>query len=216
MKTITVKGSGRISVKPDLIVVSMNLESTDVDYEKTMELASEKINELNETLYKVGFEKDSVKTASFNVRTKYENVRDKNGVYKNEFCGYECRHALKVEFDFDTGRLAKVLAVVSGCLAKPEISVAFTVKDPDAVGDELLKAAARDAREKASVLCEASGVTLGELVSIDYNRGEADFRSQTEYAVYGCSRAMKSAVDIDIAPEDIKVNDFASFVWEIK
>lgn len=31
MKTITVKGTGRVSAKPDLIVVSMRLETEDKD-----------------------------------------------------------------------------------------------------------------------------------------------------------------------------------------
>ena len=42
MKTITVKGIGKVSAKPNLIVVSLNLESEDKDYEKTMNLSAEK------------------------------------------------------------------------------------------------------------------------------------------------------------------------------
>ncbi|MDD6927584.1 MAG: SIMPL domain-containing protein [bacterium] len=52
MKTITVKGVGKVSVKPDLIVVSMTLTSEDKEYEKTMELAAEKIKLVTEKIEK--------------------------------------------------------------------------------------------------------------------------------------------------------------------
>ena len=57
MRSITVKGTGRVSVKPDLIVVSMTLETKDSEYEKTMETAAEKIELLNKSLEEIGFEK---------------------------------------------------------------------------------------------------------------------------------------------------------------
>ena len=83
-KTITVKGVGNVSVKPDLIVVSMKLGTEDREYDKTMELAAERISLINDSLEKIGFEKNSVKTTDFNVRTNYESVKDKSGNYKNE------------------------------------------------------------------------------------------------------------------------------------
>ena len=59
MKTITVKGVGKVSVKPDLIVVSMTLTSEDKEYEKTMELAAEKIKLVTEKIEKMRAFKES-------------------------------------------------------------------------------------------------------------------------------------------------------------
>ena len=81
MKTITVKGVGKVSVKPDLIVVSMTLTSEDKEYEKTMELAAEKIKLVTEKIEKIDFEKDAIKTKDFHVNTNYESVKNKNGAY---------------------------------------------------------------------------------------------------------------------------------------
>ncbi len=64
-RTITVKGIGKASARPDLVVLSMNLESINKDYEKAMETAAENINLLSKTLESVGFEKNSVKTTNF-------------------------------------------------------------------------------------------------------------------------------------------------------
>lgn len=217
-RTITVKGMGRVTAAPDYVVISMSLEAHERDYEATMELAAKKIEQLNASLEEIGFEKKSVKTTNFNVRTDYEREKDRNGNYKSVFNGYICSHRLKVEFDFDTKRLAQTLYAISRCLAQPELSISFTVKDPSAVNKALLKSATINAKEKAQILCEASGVELGQLLTIDYNWGELNIVSHTDYMLEEKCMAMPvgGLADMDIEPDDIDVSDTATFVWEIK
>lgn len=215
MRTITVKGIGAVSVKPDLIVLRLSMETAEYEYDAAMKAAAEKIDFLNKALEAAGFEKKSAKTADFRVRADYDRLNDGKGNYTSVFMGYKCRHELKIEFDFDTKRLAKALSEISKCIAKPEISIDFTVKDSSAVSGELLKAAAKNAREKAEILCAASGAKLGELLSIDYNWGELHLYSETDYDVEGKCMMLGAADDMDIEPEEIKARDTATFAWEI-
>lgn len=215
MRTITVKGIGAVSVKPDLIVLRLSMETAEYEYDEAMKAAAEKIDFLNKALEAAGFEKKSAKTADFRVRADYDRLNDGKGNYTSVFMGYKCRHELKIEFDFDTKRLAKALSEISKCIAKPEISIDFTVKDSSAVGGELLKAAVKNAREKAEILCAASGAKLGELLSIDYNWGELHLYSATDYDVEGKCMMFGAADDMDIEPEEIKARDTATFEWEI-
>lgn len=69
-RTITVKGMGRVTTAPDYVVISMSLEAHEMDYEATMELAAKNIELINLSLEEIGFEKKSVKTTNFNVRTE--------------------------------------------------------------------------------------------------------------------------------------------------
>lgn len=218
VRTITIKGMGRVTTVPDYVVISMSLEAHEMDYEATMKLGAKKIEQLNLSLEKIGFEKKSVKTTNFNIRTDYNSVKDRKGNYKRVFNGYVCSHRLKVEFDFNTKRLGQTLYAISRCLAKPELSISFTVKDPSTVNKELLKSATANAKEKARILCEASDVELGDLLSIDYNWGELNIVSRTEYLMEEKCMALSefTLADIDIEPDDIDVNDTATFVWEIK
>ena len=94
------------------------------------------------------------------------------GNYKREFAGYACSYRLKLAFDFDSKQLAKVISAIADCGAQPELSIAFTVKNPARVSEELLINATENARAKAEILCKASGSTLGQLLNIDYNWGE--------------------------------------------
>lgn len=215
MRTITVKGIGAVSVKPDLIVLRLSMVTSEYEYDAAMKAAAEKIDFLNKALEAAGFEKKSAKTADFRVRADYDSLNDGKGNYTSVFMGYKCRHELKIEFDFDTKRLAKALSEISKCIAKPEISIDFTVKDSSAVSGELLKAAVKNAREKAEILCAASGAKLGGLLSIDYNWGELHLYSATDYDVEGKCMMLGAADDMDIEPEEIKARDTATFAWEI-
>ncbi len=216
-RIITVKGIGKASAKPNYVVLSMSLEAQNMNYEKAMDQATTQLEQLRNSLAGIGFEKDSVKTTNFNVRTSHDRVKDKNGNYQSIFNGYIVSHALKVEFDFDSKRLANALSTVATCLANPQLTIAFTVKDATDINEKMLRTATENAKRKAEILCEASNVKMGQLLSIDYNWGELSIYSNTRYDMTEDCMAMMamSESSIDIEPDDIDVSDTATFVWEI-
>ena len=216
-RTITIKGIGKLSLKPDQTVVSLMLKTVHADYDKAKDEAAKHLEQLRSAIAEIGFTKDDLKTTSFDVGTEYENERDKNGNYKQIFVGYRVTHGLKLEFDFDSQRLSKVLGAIAVCIAEPELNVQFTVKDKEAVDAALLESACAKAKVKAEILTKASGVTLGELVSIDYNWGELHLFSQTQYDMEDDCMRMASAAptSIEIEPDDIDISDSVTFVWEI-
>ena len=77
-RTITVKGVGAVSVKPDLIIISMGLNSKDMDYEKSISIASNQINELRSALVKVGFNQEDLKTQDFQVDVSSKWIENKS------------------------------------------------------------------------------------------------------------------------------------------
>ena len=214
-RTITVKGTGRVSLAPDLTAVTMTLDTVDKNYDRAMERSAALLDGLREALAAVGFDKKELKTTSFNVSTRYEGQRDSDGNYRNVFVGYACVHGLKLEFDFDTKRLSAVLSAIARCVAEPSLNVRFTVRDSEAAADALLQSAAENARRKAEVLATASGVKLGELLSVNYSWGELNVYSDTDYCVEEKCMAMPMRANMDLTPDDIELSDTATFVWEI-
>lgn len=215
-RTITIKGIGTAKAKVDYIVISMTLESLHRDYDKAMDLASDKIRELNESLMSIGYLKEDLKTINFNIDTKYNHIKNHDGNYQTIFIGYEIVHNLKLEFDFDTDKLSKTLSVIARCLSHPELNITFTIKDTSKINEELLKSATINAKRKAEILCEASNVILGDLISIDYNWGELDIYSNTTFAFDEKVMPMMETKSIDFEPDDIKLRDTVTFIWEIK
>lgn len=213
---IRVKGTGSINVKPNLIVITMNLESQHYNYDKTMELAADSVEILQNAIESAGFDKEDLKTTSFNIKTHYESYRDNNDNYRSKFDGYICRQSLKIEFDFDTEVMSKVFAAIAKTQISPQLDIQFSVKDKSVISEKLLVSAAKNAKYKAEILAKASGVILGDLVSIDYNWSELHLYSQTRYEVEENCMAVQSSYAPGIEPDDIKVSDTVLFVWEIK
>ena len=216
-RELAVKGIGKAAAAPDLIVLNMNLKVTEPDYEKSMRRSAELLDTLRDAIVSAGHDSKALKTTSFNINTKYENYRD-NGGHKQRFVGYTCYHGLKLEFDLDMPALGATLGAVAGCEANPNFSIRFSIKDPNAVSEQLLESAIENAKWKAAILAKASGVTLGTIQRIDYNWSELHLFSNTDMlmgdgALY-CAEA--APMSIDIEPEEINVSDTATVVWAIE
>lgn len=214
-RTITVKGIGTASVKPDFIAVTMNIVSKDKEYVKSVENANKRIEMLQNAVVSSGFAKEDLKTLAFNVSTNYEGETDEHGRYRNVFAGYVCRYTLKLSFDMDAKRLAETLTAISDSGANAEFSIQFTVKDPERVSAELLRSATENARQKAEVLCAASGAKLGTLLKIDYDWTDINVFSASAYTMERERGIVAAGAVPEFEPEDIKSQDSAAFTWEI-
>ena len=217
MRTIRVTGKGQIKVHPDMTRIVVTLEGKNFDYGITLQRSSEATEEIKELLLPFGFERSDLKTLSFEVDTEYVSYKEKNE-YKQRFDGYKYRHVLKVEFDSDNKRLGKILYALAHCSLNPEFRIGYTVKDPEAVKNELLGKAVRDAIAKAGVLAGAAGLQLGEIQSMDYSWGQINFEV---YPMADCITAPELAegncsYEMDIEPDDIDVQDTVTLVWEIR
>lgn len=213
-RTVVVKGVGTASVKPDLIEISMRVSSVYEEYNAAVEAANKRIAMLQNAVVKSGFAKEELKTLSFDVSAGYDNVPDERGVYRRAFAGYRCAYDLKLSFDMDAGRLAETLTAISGSGADAELSIRFTVKDPESVSAQILKSATENARQKAEILCAASGVKLGALLRIDYDWADVNIVSESKYSMVERGISAAGAVP-EFVPEDIRSRDSAAFIWEI-
>ena len=214
-RTITVRGIGTASVKPDFIAITLNIVSKDMEYTKSVENANKRIEMLQNAVVSSGFAKEDLKTLSFNVRTNYEGETDEHGRYRNVFAGYVCRYTLKLSFDMNAKRLAETLTAISDSGANAEFSIKFTVKDPEKISAELLRSATENARQKAEILCEASGAKLGTLIKIDYDWTDINVYSASAYTMDMERGVVAAGAVPEFEPEDIKSSDSAAFIWEI-
>lgn len=215
MGKITVKGVGTVKTKPDFVYISLELNSLDSEYTAAVNKANERIEKLQNALSAEGYAKDDLKTLNFNVSTEYDYVQ-KNGRNERVFRGYNCSYSLKLGFDFTAKALANTLTAIANSGADAEFSISFTVKEPEKVSEALIASATENARKKAEILCKASGKTLGELVSIDYDWSEVSVYSDSGYALAAAPRMMKADACVpEFTPDDINSSDSVAFVWEI-
>lgn len=215
-RTITVRGTGNISLPPDQILLGLSIETENMDYDATLKAANDRLAALSAAVVGIGFDAEDLKTEDFDISTKYADSWDENGFYHYDFDGYTCRHSLSLAFDLDTDRLSEVINAISASGSDAGLSIRFTVADQSAAEEALLTAAANDAQRKAAILAEASGVQLGSLIAIDYSWSDSALFSTTSmnYAAKG-AMVEEAALDFDFTPQSISQSDSATFVWEI-
>ena len=221
MKTITVKGVGKVSAPVDTVELSFRIWEKDKAYETALKGASDKVDALERALVRSDFPKEDFQAEGFHVNTEYEGVRDENGDYRNVFAGYVCTYEQRLRFDFDVARLSKALNAVARSKSQPELNVSFTVKQPELLQAQLLEDAAASARTRAEILCRASGMKLGGLQTVEYDVSHLNFRSNTMMEVADCAMPMmasgsaKRSMAANFRPQDIDLQDSAVFVWEL-
>ena len=216
MRTIRVTGKGQINLHPDMTRITMDLEGVYKDYMDTLRESSRATEKMKKLLAPFGFEPSDLKTLSFDVDTYYESYKEK-GEYMRRFAGYKYSHRMKVEFDSDNVRLGKILYALANSSLHPELRLSYTVKDPEAVKNELLGKAVQDAVAKAGVLSGAAGLKLGDIQSMDYSWGEINFEMQPVMREMAMPTAGLggSSYDLDLEPDDIDVSDTVTVIWEI-
>lgn len=212
-RTITIKGVGKASTKPDSIIIKLKLKSSEIEYDDSMALAIRKNNKLTQALVGIGIEKRWIKTSDFNIKTEYEDYRDLNDDWKSKFVGFACSQEINVAFDYDTKLLGRAINALALSKTDPEISIVFTVKDKDGMKNEMLQNAAENAMSQAKALCRATNTKLGSLLNIDYSWSEISFNSRTNYLMEA-SYEYEDALDIQA--EDIDIRDTVTFIWELE
>lgn len=220
-RTIRVIGKGNLSVKPDTVRLIMTMEGMKEEYDVALEESANMTEHLKQMFSDLGFAREDIKTLSFNVTTEYESYQAKDKSWKRRFEGYKYVHRMKIEFPADNKRLGKVLYKLGHSPVRPEFHIEYTVADMKRCKNELLSNAVTDSKEKAEVLTKAAGVSLGEIVAIDYSWAEIDFvsRPMDKLMLEECcirGGMPEEAYDIDINPDDIDVTDNVTIVWGIK
>ena len=219
-RTIRVTGRGKMNVKPDTIELNIFVSKVYPEYAEAMEASAEMTEVLKAAAERAGFDPRDLKTTGFSINMNYEGVYDEKGNWKNKFAGYRYDHNLALRFDADNVKLGKMLWELSDCGADAEISINHTVKDPEPVRNELLAKAVKDSRTKAEVLAAASGVSLGDIISVDYSWGEMQIYNRTvDNMTFGGAAKMsmtEESFDMDIEADDIHIRDTVTVIWEIR
>lgn len=219
-RTIRVTGRGKMNVKPDTIELNIFVSKVYPEYAEAMEASAEMTEVLKAAAERAGFDPRDLKTTGFSINMNYEGVYDEKGNWKNKFAGYRYDHNLALRFDADNVKLGKMLWELSDCGADAEISINHTVKDPEPIRNELLAKAVKDSHTKAEVLAAASGVSLGDIISVDYSWGEMQIYNRTvDNLTFGSNSKIsmtEESFDMDIEADDIHIRDTVTVIWEIR
>jgi uncharacterized protein YggE len=162
MRLLKVQGKGRVNVEPDLVVLSFGVETKARDYAECLQDLNARAEDLRSSMTVGGLDRAKLKTSAFNVRveTQYTGGR-------HVFAGYCASHNMTIELPVDKELLNRTLRHIAHGHSGAEITLAFSVKDKDALRKRVLMEAVRTAKVNAEILASAAGMCLGKLQQID-------------------------------------------------
>ena len=122
--------------------------------------------------------------------------------------------------DADNDLLEKTLERIVESQAGPEISLEYTLRDQEDAREELIFRAVEDAINKAYIISQASGVGMGDILTIQYSMEEPDFISPTrnhipEAAVMMAARTGGQKLAGDVRPMNIELEDTVTIILGI-
>lgn len=210
-KTITITGTGKVSTKPDIVIIRFPMSKLDYDYEDAIKELNQSVAILRGLLAKRGLDKELLKTTDFSVKVKHK-YNDKTNEY--DFKGYEASHDLKIELPFEQETLNQIITAISVELPFVNFSINFKASNSEELTQKVLENAVANATQSANTIAKASGVKLKEIIKIDYSFSEVQFitRRFDSEAIY--SEASDSMPDIN--PEDVSAEKNITMIWEIE
>lgn len=213
-KTITVSGRGNIHIVPDVTRVEIKIISLFDTYEIAYQMAEDNLRDIKKIMVNNKLDTKLPKTIHFNIckqtRSKYDKYHNYEG---EEFIGYELSQTIKIDLGMDNKLLTKVVREIGGNLTDVELNIGYTVRDPRPHQLKMLERAVKDATEKARIMAQAAGCSLGLVKTIDYSEKEIHIYSQARNIAEPCDAAKCTESSLDITPEDLCAGEDVVVTW---
>lgn len=157
---IAVNGTGETRISADTAVISLGVSARDRDVLKAQQTVNENIAGIRQALLGNGVAEENINTDYMSIYAIYDYNED---VEKVQAYNASTTLAVKVTDMDSVGRLIDE-AFAAG--ANTLNGISFSASDTDEARNESLKAAVGEARAKAEVLAEASGLKITGIETI--------------------------------------------------
>jgi len=213
-KLITVTGRGSIHVVPDVTRVQLTLASIHESYEEAYQQAKDNTDALIKIMNAVKLDASLPKTIHLDIDKKFESQYDKYHNHIGEkFVGFRLDHEIKIDLGMDTVLLNSIVKLIGQNLKQAEINISYTVKDPRPAQLKMLDRAVKDAKEKAEIMAQALGCTLGLVKDINYSVHEVHIYSEARNIHSADEAICCNEEALDITPDDLAVSDDVTVKW---
>lgn len=98
-RELRITGEGKLSLTPDVVVISLPVESICELYSEAIDCLNQKTEIVLDILKKNYLNKKDLKTTNFDIREEWKYYRDNNR--DAELIGFKASHDLKLELPLD-------------------------------------------------------------------------------------------------------------------
>jgi hypothetical protein len=209
---ITVSGEGKVYTVPDVATVTLGIETNGSSVDEITEKNVSAMNKIIQELKNLGIEEKDLQTTQYSVYPQY-NWTEKEGRIPD---GYTISQNVKVKIrDFD--KISSVLTAGTENGANIVNSLQFEVDDAEQFKADARAKAIAQAKEKARVLAEQSGIKLGDIINVYENSYYSPVSSYSTKEALGMGGAEDQAIQIpQIQTGEQEIRATVNLVYKIK
>lgn len=200
--TITIEGSGNLSVEPDTVSINIGVSTNSSNAKNAQENNAKIVNDIYTNLYSLGLSKNNIETSSYNFSPTYDSEN-------NKINGYSVNNTITITTN-DTSSIGEIIDVSLKAGANQVNSITFSRKNATSLKQEALKQAVTDAKNKANAIAKELNVEIINVVSVNE-------QNVSVYSNRLNSYALKSAeIGTTISSANVDINATVNIVFEIK
>jgi len=206
---IWVTGVGKVTVTPDVAVISLGVQAQSSTVADAQQQASQAMAAVMAALKSNGVADKDITTQYYNISPVYSYDRDTG---KQTLEGYSVSNTVsaKVRQVGNAGVVIDAVAVAGGDYTRVN-SVTFSVDKPEQYNEQAREAAMTDAANRAKQLAKLAGVKLGKATYIN------ETLSNTVQPIYfdSSSKATPSVAPTPISPGETDITLTVQVVYSI-
>lgn len=218
--TIKVTGKGSVHVVPDVTQLDINVDRVYNDYAQAYAKGKDNSEWMCKILTFNKLNEKMVKTLRMDIDEHTHAKYDAHDHYIGQVVdGYSLTQRFRINIDKaidkDNVLLNCIIKGVGKFIDGAEVNVGYTVKDMRPYQLKMIERAVKDAREKASIMLNALGCSLGDLVHIDY--GDREMHVFHQARTYNCAADCKASTpeSLNITPDDLVSSEEVDVTWAI-
>lgn len=210
---VAVSGHGRVSIDPDTGIVNLGVEVSGPELDTVQADAAQRMEAVIAAMQDAGIAEDDITTSNYNVWAdrNYDEPAQTDDAPDQSIRAYFVTHTITAKVR-DIDQVGAIIETGINAGANTVQGVHFTIEDPGNAVSEARELAVADARTKAEDLARITGVTLGDVISIE----------EVSYTPYPTARAESGSVAQDAAAVAPPINPGSSVIsvqvevsWEI-
>jgi len=151
---ITANGTGEVRVSADTAVISLGVNARDKDVLKAQQKANETIAAIREALVKQGVKEEHINTDFINIYAIYDYKED-----QEQIVAYNANSTLAIKVT-EMENVGSLIDICFAAGANTLNGISFSASDTEEAKAAAMKKAVEDAKKKAEILAEASGLKI--------------------------------------------------------
>lgn len=192
-REITVQGTAEVSARPDIASLTLGVTTgTRATANDAMNLLTQKINAVIQTIRNEGVEDQDIKTENISVHPVYDYTEGRQTLR-----GFEASESVRVKVR-DFNKIGVLLAKTTADGVNQVGGINFEIDQPEALRLEAQEKAIAAARNRAEELSKALGVRLGKVKNFSSSGGEPKYDLVNTRTPYGAGGMEASSMPIDV------------------